>query len=336
MRLIGLAVILTVSLILAPLGAVDAQEYKAGKVYRIGWLGTYPPEEKVRPGAVVNWEAFVQGLREHGWIEKRNFVFERRYTWAEVERYPRLAAELVALKPDVVVTAAGDAAIRALTTATKTIPIVMAVSADPVGAGLVTSLGRPGGNVTGLSMQATDAGGKRLELLREALPKASRVAVLWNATYPSKAIEFRETQLAARSLNITLQSVEVRSPRDFDGAFVAIAREKPDALVTLSDALTLRHQREIVAFTTKHRLPMVSEQAEFAEAGGLMTYGASLTALFRRAAFYVDQILRGTRPDTLSIEQPTKFELVINMKTAKALGLTIPESLLGRADQVIQ
>ena len=169
----------SIAALVAPL-AGEAQQ--AEKVYRIGWLGTYPPEEqaKVRPGAVMNWKAFVHGLREHGWIEKRNFVFERRYSWAAVERYPRLAAELVALKPDVIVTGAGDVAAHALKTATKTIPIVMAVSGDPVGAGLVTSLGRPGGNVTGLSIQATDAGGKRLELLREALPKASRVAVLWN------------------------------------------------------------------------------------------------------------------------------------------------------------
>jgi len=316
---------------------VEAQP--AESVYRIGWLGTYPLEEqaKVRPGSVVNWKAFVQGLLEHGWIEKKNFVFEYRYSWGEVERYPRLAAELVALKPDVVVTAAGDPAAQALKTATKTIPIVMMVSADPVGSGLVTSLRRPGGNVTGLSIQATDAAGKRLELLRGVLPKASRVAVLWNATYPSKAIEFRETQLAAQSLSITLQSVEVRSPRDFDGAFVAIVREKPDALITLSDGpLTLRHQREIVAFTKKHRLPMVSETAEFAEAGGLMTYGASLTALFRRAAFYVDKILKGAKPADLPVEQPTKFELVINLKTAKALGLTIPPTLLLQADQVIE
>jgi ABC-type uncharacterized transport system substrate-binding protein len=190
---------------------------------------------------------------------------------------------------------------------------------EPIGTGLVTSLGRPGGNLTGLSIQATDATGKRLERLRAVLPKASRVAVLWNATYSSKAIEFRETQQAARSLNITLQSVELRSPRDFDGGFVAIAREKPDALITLSDGpLTLRHQREIVAFSTKHRLPMVSETAEFAEAGGLMTYGASLTALFRRAATYVDiKILQGAKPADLPVEQPAKFELVINLKTAK-------------------
>jgi len=334
MRLIGLAVALIVGLTLAPV----AEAQKAERVYRIGWLGAYPREaqEKVRLGAVVNQEAFIQGLREHGWIEKENFVFERLYSWGEAVQYPRLAAEMVALKPDVVVTAAGEAAIRALKTATKTIPIVMAVSGDPVGAGLVTSLGRPGGNVTGLSIQATDAGGKRLELLREALPKASRVAVLWNAAYPSKAIEFRETQRAARSLNITLQSVEVRSPRDFDGAFVAIAQGKPDALITLSEALTLRHQREIVEFTTKHRLPLVSEIAEFAEAGALMTYGASLTALFRRAAFYVDQILRGSKPADLPVEQPTKFELVINLKTAKALGLTIPQTLLLRADRAIE
>jgi putative ABC transport system substrate-binding protein len=331
-------VALAAALVLSLLAAPRDVEAQTAKVYRIGWLGAYSTEAqaKVRPAAVVNWEAFVQGLRDHGWIEKENFVFERRYSSGEAERYPRLAAELIALKPDVIVTAAGDAAIRALKTATTTIPIVMAVSGDPVGAGLVTSLARPGANVTGLSIQAADAGGKRLQLLREILPQASRVAVLWNAVYPSKAIEFRGMQLVAQSLNFTLHSVEVRRPRDFDAAFVAIAGEKPDALVTLSDGLTLHHQREIVAFTTKHRLPMVSETAEFAEAGGLMTYGASLPALFRRAAFYVDQILRGTRPETLPIEQPTKFDLVINMKTAKTLGLTIPQSLLLRADHVIQ
>jgi putative ABC transport system substrate-binding protein len=316
--------------------AVEAQQ--AERVYRIGWLGTAPLEvqAKARPAAVVAWQAFVQGLEEHGWIEGRNIVFEFRYSGTEIERYPRLAAELVALKPDVIATGLGEPAIRALKAATTTIPIVMAVSADPVGTGLVASLARPGGNVTGLSILAPEVGGKRLELLREALPKVSRVAVLWNAAYPGKAVEFKETQRAARALKIALQSVEVRSARDFDAAFAAIVRGKPDALVALSEPLTLTHWHQIVAFATERRLPMISEIREFAEAGGLMTYGASLPALFRRAAFYVDRILRGTRPDELPVEQPTKFELVINLKTAKALGLTIPPSLLQRADHVIQ
>jgi putative ABC transport system substrate-binding protein len=274
--------------ILAAPFAGNAQQ--AERVYRIGWLGTAPLEEqaKVRPGAVIVWEAFIQGLREHGWIEKRNIVFEFRHSAAEIDQYPRLAAELVSLKPDVIVTGQGDPAVRALKAATTSIPIVMAVSADPVGSGLVASLGRPGGNVTGLSIQAPDAGGKRLELLREALGHASRVAVLWNAAYPGKVVEFEQTRWAARALNIALQSVEVRSGRDFPGAFTTIARAKPDALIALSEPLTLTYSREIVAFVTKHRLPMISEVAEFAEAGGLMTYGANLPSLFRRAAFYVD------------------------------------------------
>jgi ABC-type uncharacterized transport system substrate-binding protein len=326
---------LAVALVAAP-SAVDAQQ--AERVYRIGWLGNAPLEvqAKARPASAVAWHAFVQGLQEHGWIEKKNFVFEFRYSGAEIERYPRLAAELVALKPDVIATGQGEPAIRALKTATTTIPIVMAVSADPVAAGLVASLARPGGNVTGLSIQARDAGGKRLQLLREALPKASRVAVLWNAAYPGKAVEFGETQRAAQALKITLQSVQVRSARDFDAAFATIVRGKPDALVTLSEPLTLTHWRQIAEFVTEHRLPMISEIREFAEAGGLMSYGASLPALFRRAAFYVDRILRGTRPDALPIEQPTKFDLVINLKTARALAITIPPSLLLRADHVIE
>ncbi len=331
-----LALLLGPTLLIAPLTTAVAQ--KAERIYRIGWLGTAPLEEqaKVRPASVVAWQAFVQGLEERGWIEGRNIVFEFRYSGAKIERYPRLAAELVALKPDIIGTGQGEPAIRALKAATTTIPIVMAVSADPVGTGLVSSLARPGGNITGLSILAPDTGGKRLELLREALPKVSRVAVLWNAAYPGKAVEFGETQRAARALNIALQSVEVRSARDFDAAFKTIVRGKPDALITLSEPLTLQHWHQIVAFATEHRFPMISEIREFAEAGGLMTYGASLPALFHRAAFYVDRILRGTHPGALPVEQPTKFELVINLKTAKALGLTIPQSVLVRADHVIQ
>jgi putative ABC transport system substrate-binding protein len=205
-----------------------------------------------------------------------------------------------------------------------------------VATGLVASLARPGGNITGLKIQAAEVGGKRLELLKEAVPQASRVAVLWNAGYPGKASELENTQVAARALGVMLHSVEVRGPGDFDAAFAAIAGRRPDALITFSDALTLNHQRRIVDFATQHRLPMISEGKEFAVAGGLMTYGASLPDLFRRAAYYVDRILKGAKPGDLPVEQPVKFELVINLKTAKALGLTIPPALLFQADEVIR
>jgi putative ABC transport system substrate-binding protein len=319
----------------APLGAT-AQ--RADRMYSIGWLGTAPMEELAitRPGLVVHWEAFIEGLRELGWIEHQNIRFEHRYSGAEIDRYPQLAAELVALKPHVLGTGQGEPGIRALQAATTTIPIVMVVSADPVGTGLVASLARPGGNITGMSILAPDTGGKRLGLLREAVPKISRVAVLWNAAYPGKTVEFEETRRAARTLSITLHSAVVRSGGDFDMAFAAIARAKPQALVALSEPLTLTHQHRIIEFAMKRRLPLISEIAEFAKSGGLMTYGASLTALFHRAAFYVDRILKGAHPATLPIEQPTKFELVINLKTAKTLGLTIPPSLLARADQTIE
>jgi putative ABC transport system substrate-binding protein len=230
----------------------------------------------------------------------------------------------------------GEPGIRALKEATTMIPIVMMVSADPVGTGLVASLARPGGNVTGMSILALAVGGKRLELLRQAIPRITRVAVLWNAAYPGKDLEWKDTQVAARTLGVTLQSVEVRGPADFDTAFRTIARARPDALITFSEPLTLFHQKPILDFAAKNRLPLISEIREFADNGGLMTYGASLPDLFRRSATHVDRILKGAKPADLPIEQPTKFELVINLKTAKALGLTIPPSLLQRADEVIQ
>jgi putative ABC transport system substrate-binding protein len=291
---------------------------------------------KARPAAVVTWGAFKAGLREHGWVENENLVFVFRYSEGRPERYSRLAAELVALKPDLIATGLGEPAIRAVKEATATIPIVMAVASDPVGSGLVASLARPGGNVTGLSILAPAVGGKRLQLLREAVPKVSRVAVLWNAAYPSKEHELKETEAAARTLGIILEPVEVRGPDDFDKAFAAIRRARPDAAIVFSEPLTLTHWRRIVDFVTNNRLPMISEMKEFAEKGALMTYGASLPDLFRRAAGYIDRILKGAKPDDLPVEQPTKFELVINLKTAKALGLTIPPSLLLRADEVIQ
>jgi putative ABC transport system substrate-binding protein len=276
-----------------------------------------------------------QGLRELGWIEGQNVGLEYRYANNKLEQLPNLAAELVRLKVDVIVTG-GEAGIRAARGATSTIPIVMANSGDPVGTGLITSLSRPGGNMTGLSLLTPDLGGKRLELLKETVPKVSRVAVLWNPTNAVKVLELKSTEVAAKALGVTVTSFEVRAPTDFGRAFAAIGREHPTALITLTDPLTLGHQKQIAEFAAKSRLPMIAENREFAEAGGLMTYGPNLLDLWRRAATYVDKILKGAKPADLPVEQPTKFELVINLKTAKALGLTIPQSILLRADEVIQ
>jgi putative ABC transport system substrate-binding protein len=328
------AVGLIVTLIFAPLAApLACAAQQAGKVPRIGFLAL-PGIDSPRAQYLLGM--FRQGLREHGWVEGQNIAIEWRSAEGKAERLPDLAAELVRLRADVLVTSSGDPAIRALKHATSTIPIVMAVSVNPVGTGLVASLARPGGNLTGLSIMAAEVGGKRLELLRQAVPNASRVSVLWNTAHPGKDLEWQDTQVAARALGVTLHSVEVRGPADFDSAFAAIARERPDLLIVFTEVLTLTHQRQIVDFATQHRLPMISESREFAEAGGLMTYGASLPALLRRAAYYVDRILKGTQPADLPVEQPTKFELVINLKTAKALGITLPPALIFQADEVIR
>ena len=335
LRTIGLIValvtlIVALGLLAMPLAA-GAQQPK--KIPRIGILGFARADDQ---RAQYGRELYRQGLREFGWVEGQNITIEWRNAEERAERFPDLAAELVRLGVDVLVTSAGDAAIRALKHATSTIPIVMAVSGDPVVSGHVASLARPGGNITGLSIQAAEVGGKRLELLKTAVPQASRVAVLWNAASPDKKLEWEDTQAAARALGVTLHSVEVRGPDDFDGAFATILAEPPDALVVFSDALTLTHQLRIVDFATQHRLPMVSEGKEFAVAGGLMTYGASLPALIRRSAYYVDRILKGAKPADLPVEQPMKFELVINLKAAQALDLTIPPILLFQADEVIR
>jgi putative tryptophan/tyrosine transport system substrate-binding protein len=316
-------------LLAAPLAA-DAQQ--AGKVYRIGMLAA-----KVLPDPEFQAlsDQFTQGLRSHGWIEGQNITIVRRFAEG-LERYPAVAAELATLRPDVIVTGLGEPAIAALKNATTTIPIVMLVSADPVGAGLVASLARPGGNITGMSILAPEMGGKRLEILKRAVPGAARVAVLWNTAYQGKAAEFRDTQATAVALKVTLQSVEVRERGDFDRNLSIIGRHRPDAMVVFSDPLTISHRRQIIEYTTKFRLPMISEVREFAQAGALMSYGANLADLFWRAAGHVDKILKGARPADIPVEQPTKFELVINLKTAKALGLTIPQSVLGRADEIVQ
>ena len=246
-----------------------------------------------------------------------------------------LAADLVRHKVDVIA-AAGTLAPLSAKQASSTIPIVMTSAGDPLGSGLVASLARPGGNVTGMSLMAPDLGGKRLELLKEVLPRLARVAVLWNAANPYSALVFKETQAAGRTLGIEVQSLEVRAPDDFDGAFEAARRQRPDALITVEDPLTLTYRQRVADFTAEQQLPSLHGVREFAAAGGLMSYGASLADLFRRAAGYVDKILRGAKPADLPVQQPSKFELVINLKTAKALGLTVPLTLQASAEEVIE
>jgi putative ABC transport system substrate-binding protein len=311
--------------------AAEAQQGR--RIPRIGWLGFGSPTS---PAGLELLDALRQGLREHGWVEGENIAIEYRAAEGQTERYAALASELVRLHVDVLVTSSGEPAIIALKRASATIPIVMAISHDPVGNGLVTSLARPGGNVTGLSIQGTDVAGKRLQLLKEVVPKASRIAILWNATYLGKIHELRETQAAARILGVSLRPVEIRKPGDLPGAFSAIVATTPDALIVFADPLTNTQRKAIVDFAVKKRVPMIAEIRPFAVEGGLMTYGPSVTDMCRRAATYVDKILRGAKPADLPIEQPTKFELAINLGAENALGLTIPQSVLLRADQVIQ
>jgi len=280
--------------------------------------------------------AFADALRELGWVEGRNVVFEYRYAENRPERLPELAADLVRLKVDVIA-AAGTLAPLAAKRASATIPIVMTAAGDPLGSGLVASLARPGGNVTGMSLMAPDLGGKRLELLKDVLPRLSRVAVLWNAANPYSALVFKETQTGGQTLGIEVQSLEVRDPDDFDGTFEAVRRQHPEALITVEDPLTVGHRKRIADFAVEHQLPSLHGVREFAAAGGLMSYGASLADLFRRAAGYVDKILiMGAKPADLPVQQPTKFEFVINLKTAMALGLRIPDKLVALADEVIE
>jgi ABC-type uncharacterized transport system substrate-binding protein len=310
----------------------SAEAQQATKIPRIGYLSGQPQSE----GPIrARLEAFQTGLRELGYVEGKNIRIEYRHAEGRFERLPELAAELVHLKVEVIMTA-GEAQISAAKQATSTIPIVMGLVGDAVDQGFVASLARPGGNITGLSILAFETAGKRLELLRETVPKATRMAILWNANHKGKRIEFKNTEIVARDMKVQLQSVEVREPGDFAVAFSAITKTHPQALVILTEGLTRNHRREIADFTTKKRLPMIAELKEFAEAGGLMTYGPDEADLFRRAATYVDKILKGAKPADLPVEQPTKFELVINLKTAKQIGLTIPQRVLLKADRVIK
>jgi putative ABC transport system substrate-binding protein len=310
-------------LLAAPLAA-EAQP--AGKVWRLGLISvTYQPIEDI----------LFQQLRELGYAEGQNLVVERRYSEGRAERFPEFAAALTRLNLDIIIITTTPAGL-AVKNATKTIPIVQPNSIDPVGAGLVASLARPGGNFTGATTQAPDIVAKRLQLLVQALPHVSTVAVVWNAANPANARSWREAQDAGRVLGIHVQSREVQGPSDFERIFAGMAQERPDALLFIGDQLTLQHGQQAVDFATQKRIPSMFDRPYLVTAGGLMSYGADEEELWRRGAVIVDRILKGAKPADIPVEQPTKFKFVINLKTAKALGLTIPQSLVLRADELIQ
>ena len=309
---------------------LTAEAQQAGKVHRIGMLETTSMALNA-----ANIEAFRQGLRELGYVEGRNYIIEYRSADGRSERFPDLAAELVRQKVDVILTR-GTPAVMAAKSATGAIPVVMAASSDPVLSGVVASLARPGGNITGLSSIVHEVSGKRLELIREVFPGVSRIAVLLIMSNPAEALQWKETEIAASSLRVQVQLLDVRKAGDFGRAFDAAIKQRAGALVVGLDTLTQTNHRFIVDLAAKHRLPTIYGTREFVDAGGLMGYGVSYPDLYRRAATYVDKILKGAKPADLPVEQPTKFDLVINLKTAKALGLTIPPSLLARADEVIE
>jgi putative ABC transport system substrate-binding protein len=309
--------------------AARAQQVR--KVTRIGYLGA---SSAALERQVV--DAFRQRLRELGHAEGENIAIEYRWAEGENDRLPGLAAELVRLTPDVIVTA-GTVGTLAAKRATKTIPIVFASSGNPVNAGLVASFTRPGGNVTGFTISGPELEGKRVQLLKDAVPQLSRVAVLWNSANPALFEFYQQTRAAAAALSLTLQPVvEVGHPDDFKNAFSTIASAKPDALMVIVDRFLLAHRMEIVNFAATDRLPATYPYRGYVEAGGLMSYAPSDIDQFRRTAIYVDKILKGAKPADLPVEEPTRFELVINLKTAKALGLEVPATILGRADEVIE
>jgi putative ABC transport system substrate-binding protein len=319
-----LTVLVIVLLFATPL-AVHGQP--GGKVPRIAVLLFETPATN------ANLPAFVAGLRDLGYVEGRNVTLEYRYAEGHPERVRELALQTVSLKPDVIVVLGGDM-VPFAKDATSTLPVVMLTSNDPVEAGLVTSFGRPGGNLTGVAFVSAETAGKRLQFLKEAAASVTRVAVLWNPDHPDG--EYRNAEAASRQVGIHIQSLEVRRSGDFDAVFEAATRARAEALMVVSSRFMNLHRARILEFASKHRLPVVSGWGPWARAGGFMSYGPDLDTLVRRAATHVDKILKGAKPADLPIEQPTKFELVINLKTARALGLTIPPSLLGRADHIIE
>ena len=309
---------------------VSAKAQQPKKVPRIGFLGG--SSASANAGRI---EAFRQGLRELGYVEGKNIVIEHRWAEGKLDRLPALAAELVRLKVDIIVSA-GPTVTRVAKEATVTIPIVMGFDDDPVGSGFVASLARPAGNITGLSALSPELSGKQLELLKEIIPRLSRVAVVGSSSHPGTAQSLKEIELAARAFKVQLQYVDVLDPKDIETAFGAASKGRADAVLVLTSVVTNSHRKQIVELAVKNRLPAIYYTAEWVEAGGLMTYGASFTDLFRRAATYVDKILKGAKPADLPVEQPKKFELIINLKAAKQIGLTIPPNVLARADKVIK
>jgi putative ABC transport system substrate-binding protein len=317
-------------LTLGVFGAPLAAQAQTGKLYRVGFLGnTTAALEANLVGP------FRQGLRDLGYVEGQNIVIEYRWAEGKYERFPALISELLAQKVDVIVTA-GTPATLAVKKATSLVPLVMVAVGDPVGTGVVPSLNRPGGNITGLTSISTEMDGKRLELLREVVPSVSHVAVLWNAASPLQAVAEKQTQAAAQVLRMKVLSLGVRTLGEIDAALATIVREKPAALLVLADRLFLQHRAHIMDFATQQRLPGVHAYRELVEVGGLMSFGPSYADMHRRAAYFVDRILKGAKPADLPVERPGLFELVINLKAAKALGLTIPQSVLLRATEVIQ
>jgi putative ABC transport system substrate-binding protein len=310
--------------------APPAEAQPPAKVHRVGFLGsssasTYAP--------LI--DALRHGLRDFGRIEGQNVTIEFRWAEDQLERLPDLAADLARVALDVILTQGTPAAIAAKN-ATRTIPIVFVQVGDPIRSGLATTLARPGGNMTGLALVAFELDAKRLELLREAVPKVSRMAVLWNPGFVPHVRALNDLKISAQALHVDLQAVEFRGPNDFEGGFAAMKKAGAGALIVMGHPMTFNHATRLAGLAVRNRLPAISLYREFVEAGGLMGYGASLSHMYRRAAYFVDRILNGAKPGDLPVEQPTKFELVINLKTAKALGLTIPQSLLLRADEVLQ
>ena len=307
--------------------SLPAQGQSGAKIARIGVLLFSTP------AAEPNLPALLAGLRDAGYVDGRNIALEYRYAEGHPERGRDLALGLVALKPDVIVVLGGDLA-PFVKEATRTIPVVMLTSQDPVEAGLVASFARPGGNLTGVAFVASETAGKRLQFLKEAVPALTRVAVLWSPDHPDG--EYRDTEAAARQVGVQVQSLEVRRPEDFDGAFQAASRGRAQALIVVSSRLMNLNRPRILEFAARQRLPLASGWGPWARAGGLLSYGPDLDALALRAATHVDKILKGSKPGDLPVEQPAKFELVINVRTARELGLAIPQSVLGRADQIIE
>ncbi len=309
---------------------VAAEAQPAGRVYRIGFLGNSTAALEAN---LVG--PFREGLRDLGYVEGRNVLIEYRWAEGKYDRFPALIGELLALKVAVIVTA-GTPATLAVKKATTSVPLVMLAVGDPVGTGIVPSLSHPGGNITGLTAISTEMDAKRLELLREVVPSVSYIALLWNAGSPLQVLAEKQVQAAAQVLRMRVLSLGVKTEEEIKSALAVMARERPDALLVLADRLLLHHRALIMDFATRHRLPGVHAYRELVEAGGLMSFGPSYADMHKRAAYFVDRILKGAKPGDLPVERPLTFELVINLKTARALGLTIPQSLLQRADQVIE